>query len=111
MLAKKCSLEKTKRDPLYLVWMRTQPCTKCGLVSFYMGTHAHHVATGGMGIKCDDDRSIPLCNEHHAQIHNGMKKSGWWTQEELDEIIAKLKRNYQKHIDGEQDIWQGIENK
>jgi hypothetical protein len=49
----------------------------------------HHVFTGGMGTKCDDNLAIPLCHKHHTELHNNGKKS----------FAAKYNINYQEAIE------------
>jgi hypothetical protein len=29
----------------------------------------HHIETGGMGMKCSDLMTVPLCFKHHSEIH------------------------------------------
>ena len=56
---------KTYRNPGYLEYIRTLPCCVCGR----SGVAAHHADTGGMGIKCNDTRTVPLCHKHHMECH------------------------------------------
>lgn len=55
---------KTYRSDPYLSFIRNQPCALCGDKS-----DAHHVDTGGTGIKCADTRTVPLCRIHHSECH------------------------------------------
>ena len=52
------------RDPAYLGYIRTLECCVCGQTP----TEAHHVETGGIGLKCSDLATIPLCGKHHREI-------------------------------------------
>ena len=64
-------------------------------------TEAHHTTTGGMGLKGDDMRAIPLCHQHHLSIHNSKGTAGTWTEEQLNEIIETLQTKYKgelKHV-------------
>ena len=36
---------------------------------------AHHMETGGMGIKCSDFKTLPLCMRHHAELHSIGRRS------------------------------------
>ena len=31
----------------------------------------HHCEAGGMGMKCNDTRTIPVCVHHHDEVHRG----------------------------------------
>lgn len=30
---------------------------------------AHHIESGGMRIKCDDFKTVPICHKHHDEVH------------------------------------------
>ena len=60
--------KKTIKAPWYLEWVRTLPCVVCGSWS-----QAHHLkghGHGGTGKKVSDLWVMPLCAEHHAELHN-----------------------------------------
>ena len=59
-------IEKTKtyRNKRYLEFVRTLPCCVCKGYS-----EAHHSETGGMAVKCNDTRAIPLCHRCHHECH------------------------------------------
>ena len=51
-------------DPAYLTWIASLPCCVCGNTD---GTVIyHHVEAGGMGSKCSDRLTVPLCHNHHT---------------------------------------------
>ncbi|MBJ8809850.1 DUF968 domain-containing protein [Citrobacter koseri] len=53
----------------YISWVKTQPCCCCGNPA----DDAHHLigyGQGGMGTKAHDSFTIPLCREHHTELHN-----------------------------------------
>ena len=52
----------------YLAYVRKHPCCLCGRSE---GIEAHHWSHHGgvMGSKCDDYRTVPLCQEHHRYWH------------------------------------------
>lgn len=72
------------RDPLYMAWVREQPCA----VSDWMDDahegriHAHHAGPRPYGRKASDYTCIPLCDKHHRAWHD----LGWpfralhWTE-------------------------------
>lgn len=49
----------------YLAFIRTLPCSVCGEQS-----EPHHVHAGGMGMKCNDTRTVPLCRKCHQEHDN-----------------------------------------
>ncbi len=78
-------IPKNKRylNPAYLKWVKTLPCSYCGA----QADDAHHaigLGLSGMGMKADDLATMPICREHHTDIHAGhiSKESQW-------EFIAK----------------------
>lgn len=56
----------TARDGSYLDHVRSKPCCSCGAPP---RSHAHHVAGGGMGAKCSDYLTAPLCATCHSWWH------------------------------------------
>lgn len=50
--------------------LRQMPCAHCG-ENLRPLREAHHVETGGMGMKCPDVYAIPLCAACHASHHLG----------------------------------------
>jgi hypothetical protein len=67
---------KPGRDPKYLEWIRTQCCLIChdGPVE------AAHVGERGLGQKCPDRETIPLCAEHHRtgdESHHVLGRKFW----------------------------------
>ncbi len=64
-----------KKNHEYLEWIREQPCIVCQGQS-----EPHHVridGNAGMGIKPDDEFSLPLCRDHHTESHALGRKSFW----------------------------------
>lgn len=56
-------------NPEYVQWVKTQPCECCGMPS----DDPHHLighGQGGMGTKAHDSFTLPLCREHHTELHN-----------------------------------------
>ena len=50
----------------------------------------HHVEAGGVGTKCHDTFTIPLCVFHHAETHRGAKSFLEKYNIDLWRTIAKL---------------------
>lgn len=60
---------KANRNNKYLAWVRSMPCLVCGTDQ---QIHAHHLighGTSGMGTKSSDLLTMPLCTEHHHELH------------------------------------------
>ncbi len=84
---------KPVRDPKFLAFIRSQPCLICGGKD---QVHAHHTETGGIGTKGSDHSAVPLCWNHHREVHDKYGKRGPWSEAELIEIrrvyLAKAKQ-------------------
>lgn len=105
--------EKSKgaKDSGYLKWLHTLPCAACaqlqedvrvsGLrvtIRQASRTEAAHVGDRGLGQKCNDRESIPLCVEHHREGPSAIHRLGvkWWEVMRLDrhELIKSLNQAY-----------------
>ncbi|QIG28425.1 DUF968 domain-containing protein [Leclercia adecarboxylata] len=56
-------------NPRFLSWVKKQPCECCGRPA----DDPHHLigwGQGGMGTKAHDSLVIPLCRQHHTELHN-----------------------------------------
>jgi hypothetical protein len=62
-----------RKNPDYLDYLRTLPCSVCGGLS-----EPHHIRDarvvpmkfrGGIGLKPYDFVSVPLCRKHHELVH------------------------------------------
>lgn len=71
-------IEKRYRNQAYINWVKTLPCSihycrlePCG--------DAHHLKgvgnMSGGGLTAPDWTAMPLCREHHNQMHN---RAEWW---------------------------------
>jgi len=85
---------KTERNPSYLRWLLTQRCVGCGKQADVY----HHASSGGMGIKGSDMDAIPLCHEHHTLIHQHYSKRGWFTPEQLRDILDRLHNRFEETL-------------
>ena len=60
-------------NPKYLQWVKSQPCVCCGV----RADDPHHIighGQGGMGTKAHDLLTIPLCRQHHDDLHRDMSR-------------------------------------
>ncbi|MGL4401187.1 MAG: hypothetical protein ACRCXD_15050 [Luteolibacter sp.] len=78
MLAK-----KPLRSSAYLAFVRTHPCAICKREG---DIHAHHIRLGnacGIGTKPSDYRTVPLCPQHHHELHQKGERT-FWNRHEMD---------------------------
>jgi hypothetical protein len=60
--------KKTARSKKYMAWIRT---LKCRVSDCYKPAIPHHAGEGGVGLKCSDYFTLPLCDEHHKEHDRG----------------------------------------
>ena len=65
---------KRIKDPKYLEWIKKRVCL-CAYTWCGGDIVPHHIEAGGMGTKCDDTKTIPLCAKHHRELHDKGKKA------------------------------------
>jgi len=93
-----------KRNPAYLAWIRSLPCAVCRIWGLTRHEHgkveAAHVGARGIGQKCADTETLPLCVHHHRtgpHSHHYLGRRFWpfWKINRY-ELIAELNQRYQK---------------
>lgn len=76
------------RDAKHLAYVRRQPCAVPGCRGRHV--HAHHLTFGpdpkARGLKAADRHVIPVCWEHHAELHLVGKESGFWAFYNVDAV-------------------------
>lgn len=61
-----------RKDKKYLVYISEQKCMVYDCRRHpVISHHWRGGGEGGTGIKPDDTCTIPLCNDHHMELHNG----------------------------------------
>lgn len=91
---------RTLRNPKYLAWLRTRPCSvsSCGNVpSEYTQIQAAHVRfadTAGMGQKPSDYRAVPLCPACHRKQHDVGEVTFWGSREMAESAIIRNLMHY-----------------
>lgn len=82
---------ETFRSEKYLKFVRTLPCIVCKTAA----TEAHHISTGGVGMKGSDLETVPLCRLHHAEYHQFGKET-FWQRHNLDrwETVARTLKKF-----------------
>lgn len=68
---------KRHRDKTHLRFVGSRPCIVCGR----QPSDAHHLRFAqprALGMKVSDEFTVPLCREHHRQLHHAGNEQAWW---------------------------------
>jgi hypothetical protein len=68
---------KRHRDKTHLRFVGSHPCLVCGR----QPSDAHHLRFAqprALGMKVSDEFTVPLCREHHRQLHHAGNEQAWW---------------------------------
>lgn len=108
-----------KTDEKYKAWIRSLACAVCAIPRgrIWSGpfgnpvktpftleqttrTEAAHVGPRGLGQKCSDRQTLPLCAQHHRtgkDSHHTLQKH-FWSHHNLDRdaLIAELNTKYEQ---------------
>ena len=87
-------IEKIKpwRNKQYLAWVHERPCCYCGHPGPSDPHHVIGLGFGGMGTKASDHLAVPLCREHHNQLHEGRIEKDFqlaWLFKTLDAAFSE----------------------
>ena len=94
-----------RRDCIYLRFIRTLPCVVCAtwalkIPGYYGWVEAAHVGERGLGQKCPDQETLPLCVWHHRAGPKSVHVLGrkFWEFWKLDrfKLIAEHVERFQK---------------
>lgn len=87
-------------DPLYLVFLRSKPCTFCGHKSD-APHHLRHV----VGVK-RDELAIPICTPCHMNGMHGAGMEKWLQKHKLTavDLAEEVARNLCEHFQNERRI-------
>ena len=69
LLLRRKPIDHAIKSPVWLSLVRMLPCAYIGCKIRRAGT-AHHVFSDGIGMKCSDFLTIPLCITHHLTSNN-----------------------------------------
>jgi hypothetical protein len=102
-----------KRDREYMAWIASLPCIVC-YASYYfpvwalhewpngkecMPVEVAHVGDRGLGAKCSDRETIPLCAQHHREGSDAVHRLGknFWSHHGIDrdQLVAQLQRRFE----------------
>ena len=88
------------KDPQYRNFIRFQPCIVPGCACRPRDPHHWQNKTNhGTGLKPGDEWAVPLCLEHHRELHDGGKLSFWkryFPDKDMDKTINKLTKKFLK---------------
>jgi hypothetical protein len=80
---------KRLRDKAHLRFVASQPCLVCGR----QPSDPHHLRFAqprALGLKVSDEFTVPLCRDHHRQLHQAGNEVAWWKNINIDALpIAK----------------------
>lgn len=75
---------KRLRNRAWLEAVRRMPCLICGAKS--EAHHLQHAEPSAMGLKSGDQYAVPLCHDHHMQLHAMGNERRWWAIEGVDPL-------------------------
>jgi len=84
-------LKKTvrRRNKAHLAFVAAQPCLVCRRTP----CEAHHLKFAqprALGRKVSDEFTVPLCHEHHRELHRCGNEAAWWTNLQIAPLeVAK----------------------
>src|SRR5450830_311314 len=77
------------RDKAHLRFVASQPCLVCGR----QPSDPHHLRFAqprALGLKVSDEFTVPLCRDHHQQLHQAGNEVAWWHDFDIEALaIAK----------------------
>ena len=78
-----------RRSKAHLAFVRAQPCAVCQREP----CDAHHLKfaqTRALGRKVSDEFTVPLCREHHIDLHRHGNEIAWWANLQITPLaLAK----------------------
>ena len=73
------------RDKDHLRYVASQPCVLCNRIL----AEAHHVRFAqpkAFGTKVSDEFTVPLCRDHHRELHENGSERAWWHDMGIDPL-------------------------
>jgi hypothetical protein len=67
-----------RRNKAHLAYVRAQPCVICQREP----CDAHHLKFAearALGRKVSDEFTVPLCRDHHTELHHHGNETSWWS--------------------------------
>jgi hypothetical protein len=81
---RKCS---ESRNKVHLAFVAAQPCLACRRSP----CDAHHLKFAQprtLGRKVSDEFTVPLCRDHHRELHRNGNEMAWWANVQVAPIEA-----------------------
>lgn len=78
---------KRHRDKTHLRFVGSHPCLVCGR----QPSDAHHLRFAqprALGMKVSDEFTVPLCREHHRQLHHAGNEVAWWHNLSIKPLVV-----------------------
>jgi hypothetical protein len=89
---------RRRRDKDHLAYVASQPCIICNRIL----ADAHHVRFAqpkALGAKVSDEFSVPLCRDHHRELHNNGNERAWWHDMGIDPLPVAKRLWDESHIE------------
>jgi hypothetical protein len=77
--------EMRRRNKAHLAFVAAQPCLICRRAP----CDAHHLKFAqprSLGRKVSDEFAVPLCREHHHELHRHGNEMAWWANLQIDAL-------------------------
>jgi hypothetical protein len=77
------------RNKAHLMFVVSQPCLVCQRSP----CDAHHLKFAeprALGRKVSDEYTVPLCRDHHQQLHRHGNEAGWWSNVQTNPLEVAL---------------------
>jgi hypothetical protein len=74
---------RRRRNKAHLAFVAAQPCLICQRSP----CDAHHLRFAqprSLGSKVSDEFTVPLCRDHHRQLHDHGNEVAWWANVQID---------------------------
>jgi hypothetical protein len=87
------------RDKRHREFVAAQPCLVCGRKP----SDAHHLRFAqprALGRKVSDEFTVPLCREHHGEVHRRGNEARWWKDAGMDALAIARDLWAQTRSDG-----------
>jgi hypothetical protein len=78
---------RRRRSKAHLAFVAAQPCLVCQRTP----CDAHHLKFAqpkALGRKVSDEFTVPLCREHHHELHRHGNEAAWWANLKLAPLEA-----------------------
>jgi hypothetical protein len=76
-----------RRNKAHLVFVASQPCLICQRIP----CDAHHLRFAqpkALGRKVSDEFTIPICRDHHHELHRHGNEAAWWANLKIAPVDA-----------------------